>query len=319
MWPPSLTKMALGCGYVQAKPLPFLTRNCRIGQIESLQTKIWQSRTPKLKSMPMPATPPEFVAFDLETTGLSPNFDRIVEVGAVRFDHGGHVIGRFTSLLNPERFMPARAFAIHGISNAMVSDAPTARELLPSFIDFLGDSEQTVMLAHHASFDAGFLGRELASLGLPLPSHRVVDTLALARLSLPKAPDHRLSTIADILGLEPTGAHRALADSLRVKDVWLALEGAAIPEHWVAYPIFDPLLPKPAPQGWERIGKAIESAQVVWIEYQGGTRGIAPRSITPRRFVHRGGAVYLVALCHLDAKEKEFRLDRIARHEMAAS
>ena len=267
----------------------------------------------------MPGTLPEFIAFDFETTGLSADLDHIVEIGAIRFDELGCELGRFESLVNPARPMPQRAFAVHGISDAMLGDAPTAAEILPSFLEFLGDPDHTVLLAHHASFDAGFLGRELVRLGHLLPRHRVVDTLALARLSLPKASDHRLSTLADLLGLDTGLAHRAVADSLRVKDLWLALEGSAVPEHWVVYPIFDPLRPKPAPEGYERIDKAIGLGQSVVIEYQGGTRGNAPRSITPRRFVHRGGSVYLVALCHLDSKEKEFRLDRIASHHLAAS
>ncbi len=267
----------------------------------------------------MPAPSLEFVAFDFETTGLSADLDRIVEVGAVRFDVEGRELGRFEELVNPGRSMPMRAFQVHGISDGMLSVASSAAEVLPTFLDFLGDPAETVMLAHHASFDAGFLGGELARLGHPMPTHRVVDTLPLARLSLPKARDHRLATIADLLGLDAGGAHRALADSLRVMGMWLALEGAAVPEHWVVYPIFDPRKPKPAPEGFERLNEAIGLGQAVIIEYQGGTRGVGPRSITPRRFVHRGGSVYLVAFCHLDAKEKEFRLDRIARHNLAAS
>ena len=238
--------------------------------------------------------------------------DRIVEIGAVRFLADGQEIGRFQRLVNPQRRMPTGAYAIHGLSDFDLADAAPAHEVLPEFLSFLGDPGTTALLAHNAAFDAGFLGHELRLAGLAAPCHSVFDTLALARRKLPALASHRLDALACILGLDAAGAHRALADSLRVKAIWLQLDGDLEAENTlVSYRIFDPDDSGPTPEGWEPLIKAAAQGLMVRIEYDGGTRGTTPRSITPRRFVQRGGATYLVAFCHLDFFEKSFRLDRI--------
>jgi DNA polymerase III subunit epsilon len=266
-------------------------------------------------------SPPErqYVAFDLETTGLMAETDRIVEIGAVRFLGNGQEIGRFQRLVNPQRPMSPAAFAIHGISDHDLADAPPASEVLPEFLAFLEEPHKTTLLAHNASFDAGFLGRELARAGLSTPAYSLFDTLALARRRLPQLTSHRLDSLAQALGLDPAGAHRALADSLRVKDIWLRLDGAsAPPETLVSFRIFDPKDSKPTPEGWDPLVRAAAGGDLVRIKYDGGTRGSSPRSITPRRFVQRGGATYLIAFCHLDSFEKTFRLDLIRCVEIVA-
>ena len=261
----------------------------------------------------------EYVALDLETTGLMAQTDRIVEIGAVRFLGDGQEIGRFQRLVNPQRPMSPAAYAIHGLSDTDLADAASVREILPEFLSFLGEPGTTALVAHNAAFDAGFLGRELRRAGLPAPTHSLFDTLALARRRLPELASHRLDNLARILGLDPAGAHRALADSLRVKSIWLLLGGASEAGNaLVSYRMFDPKDSEPTPEGWEPLMKAAARGIVVRIEYDGGTRGKAPRSITPRRFVQRGGATYLIALCHLDAFEKSFRLDRIRCVELDA-
>ncbi|WP_435009624.1 exonuclease domain-containing protein [Tundrisphaera lichenicola] len=263
--------------------------------------------------------PREFVAFDLETTGLSAESDRIVEVGAVKFDESGRELDVFESLVNPLRPSSPTARAIHGISDVELAAAETAETVLADFVRFLGDPSGTTLMAHNASFDAGFLGRELARLGRPMPGHAVIDTLAMSRKRWPELRTHKLDFLARRLGLDPHGPHRALADSRRVRGLWLAIVGPSgedCDEAPLAYPIFDARSPLPAPRGWDRIERAIGLDQVVRIEYAGGTRGLTPREITPRRFSNRGGVAYLVALCHLDAKVKEFRLDRVRNFEV---
>ena len=186
--------------------------------------------------------------------------------------------------------MPSRARAIHGISDADLADEPPARDVLPGFLEFLGDPETTTVLAHNAWFDAGFLGSELERVGWTSPGHAIVDTLALARRKLPGLSNHRLDTLARVLDLDPEGPHRALADSLRVKGLWLALRGQDEPiAALVAYPFFAADRPAVAPLGWDVIARAISSGGRVRIEYTGGTRGPAPREVTPRKFDRRGG------------------------------
>ena len=259
----------------------------------------------------------EFVAFDLETTGLLAATDRVVEIGAVRFGASGRVLGEFERQVNPGRPVSPSARAVHGISDADLAGAPPASHVLPEFLDFLGDPSATVLLAHNAWFDAGFLGGELARIGRPSPGHAVVDTLALARRLRPDLPNHRLDALARAFDLDPRGPHRALADSRRVLGLWLALGGSEVdPRDLVAYPIAVPGRPAAAPLGWDTVAEAITRGWTVRMEYGGGTRGTAPREVTPRAFVHRGGVPYLVALCHADAFEKSFRLDRVRWFEI---
>ena len=259
----------------------------------------------------------EYVAFDLETTGLAARRDRVVEIGAVRFRRSGEVTGSFEQLVNPGRPMPAEAQAIHGISDADLAAAPPAYEVLPRFLAFIGDASNTGLVAHHASFDAGFLGSELRRANHAIPGHRVFDTLALARTRRPELRSHRLECLVSALGLGQASAHRALADALCVRDLWLKLDGPGTPtDLMVSYPIHDPSESAPPPHGWKILEQAIASGQTVRITYEGGTRGISPRSITPRQFLQKGGATYVVAYCHLDLIEKSFRLDRIRQCEL---
>jgi DNA polymerase III epsilon subunit family exonuclease len=259
----------------------------------------------------------EYVALDLETTGLSARVDRVVEVGAVRFARDGTELARFERLVNPERPMSPAAQAIHGISDADLADAPTAREVLPEFFAFLGPAGASVLLAHNSWFDAQFLGMERGRAGLDDPGYGIVDTLALARRHRPNLPNHRLETLARVFRLDPGGSHRALADSRRVKDLWLALGGPDEPPGGlVAYPLFDQAREINAPVGWEPLARAIADGRKVRMAYSGGTRGGGPREVTPRGFVQRGGVAFMVAFCHLDAFEKTFRLDRLQWYEV---
>jgi DNA polymerase III subunit epsilon len=261
----------------------------------------------------------DWIAFDLETTGLVAEIDRVVEIGAVRFDASGRELGRFARLVNPERPMSPAAEAIHGLSDAHLAGASTARSVLPEFLAFIGD-ETTPLIAHNAAFDARFLGQELERAGFSTPGHPVIDTLALARRRIPELVNHRLETLASLLNLNPSDQHRALADSLRVKGLWIALEGPSEPsDALVSYPIRGGNDSTPAvPLGWETLVATIARGGQVRMEYTGGTRGDGPRLVTPRAFVHRGGVPYLVAFCHLDAFEKSFRLDRVLRYEVVS-
>ena len=268
--------------------------------------------------MTRPDGPGSYVAIDLETTGLDPATDRVIELGAIRFDRSGRIFASFDRLVNPLRPSHPRALAVHGIDDAILAAEPTTDVVLPEFLAFLGDREGSVLLAHGASFDAAFLGAELARLGGAIPDWPIVDTLALGRRIRPELPSHRLGELARIYGLDPAGSHRALADATRVMGLWLALGGPDLAEQPppVAYPIHDPALPLPPPSGWEPLSEAVATARRVRLVYEGGTRGDFPREITPRRFLYRGGRAYVSATCHADSREKEFCLERVRSYEL---
>lgn len=263
----------------------------------------------------MPHSP--FIAIDLETTGLDVAEDRVVEIGAIAFDGRKTVLERFERLIHPGRLMRASATAINGLRDADLADAPRAAAILPEFVDFLARFPSAPMIAHNAAFDAGFLGMEAARAGIAISDRPILDTLVLARLVLPDLRRHRLDLLIEHFGIPARPRHRAMGDAETLMDLWFRLGGPA----WaagrpVAYPIRDGSLPVAPPAGWEGLVRAVEERRAVRISYSGGSRGDAPRLVSPRRFAHRGGIAYLVAACHLDGVEKSFRIDRIRSHEI---
>ncbi len=162
-----------------------------------------------------------FVVVDLETTGGSSATDSITEFGAVKV-RGGEVLGEFATLVDPGRSIPPQIVMLTGITDAMVYNAPTIATVLPSFLEFIRGS---VLVAHNARFDIGFLKAGCARLGLPWPGNPVVDTVTLARrvLTREEAPSVRLGLLAPLLGSTVAPDHRALTDARATVDVLHAL------------------------------------------------------------------------------------------------
>ena len=150
-----------------------------------------------------------FVVTDTETTGARAGEDRLVEIGAVKMK-GGEVLDRFQQLINPERHVPRRIARLTGISTATVFGEPLAAEVLPTYVDFLGDG---ILVAHNLPFDLRFLEVELDLAGLPPLRNEGLDTLRLARRLLPTLPSKGLTGLAKHFGIEVRGRHRALGDA----------------------------------------------------------------------------------------------------------
>ncbi len=168
-----------------------------------------------------------FVVVDLETTGGSPATSAITEFGAVKV-RGGEVLGEFQTLVDPGGPVPAAIQVLTGITTSMVIGAPTIGEVLPSFLEFARGS---VLVAHNAPFDIGFLKAAAAQTGHAWPGNPVVDTVRLARrvVTRDEAPNHRLSTLAGLFHATTTPEHRALADARATVDVLHALLGRLAP------------------------------------------------------------------------------------------
>lgn len=273
---------------------------------------------------PLPLDQAEFVAFDLETTGFSPVAARIVEVGAVRFRADGTVLDQFSQLVNPLCRIPADATAVHGITDQMVARQPVIAEVLPRFCEFLG-SPRSVLLAHNAGFDVGFLSVAFGRCGRVCPEHQVFDTCALARRRL-SLPNYKLETLGRYLGLIEREDHRSLADSLLLKDVFLHLVRTApaiqcTSELCRLAPAlrFNALacVQETPPPGYEDLWRAIAEQRPVEMRYEGGSSPGSLRRITPLGVMQMRGQVYLSALCHHSESEKTFRLDRIAAYRLS--
>lgn len=152
-----------------------------------------------------------FTVFDVETTGMSPVGDRIVELAALRVETDGSR-RRFEQLINPGRRIPSAVSAIHHITDAMVADAPDFAQIGSDFLDFAADS---VLVAHNARFDLGFLQESLHRAGLPLWQGKTLDSLRLVRRTHPGLPSYRLQYLRRYFQLDDAPgmcAHRAGSD-----------------------------------------------------------------------------------------------------------
>ncbi len=147
-----------------------------------------------------------FVAIDLETTGLDPRRDRIIEIGAVRFNMQG-IVERFTALVNPHRSIPLSIQQLTGIRDADVASAPDLEQVLPEFLSFV-DLSVDALVGHNVDFDLGFL--HAAGVHLRLPA---LDTYDLATILVPGMPSYSLGELARQLDIPLDQAHRALGDA----------------------------------------------------------------------------------------------------------
>ncbi len=176
---------------------------------------------PTLDDLGTPLWDVTFVVVDLETTGGTAGVDAITEIGAVKV-RGGEVLGEFQTLVNPGTPVPAFISTLTGITTGMVATAPTIDQVLPSFLEFATGS---VLVAHNAPFDMGFLKAAARACGYPWPGNQVLDTVRLARRVVlrDEAPNHKLGTLAALFGASVTPDHRALSDARATVDVLHAL------------------------------------------------------------------------------------------------
>lgn len=266
-----------------------------------------------------------WISFDTETTGLSPVLDRVVEIGAVKFDSSGRVLAEFLSLVNPGIPIPPEVTFVHGITDRDVRDAPAMGEVMPRFLEFLG-SEDSVLIAHNAPFDAGFLGAEMGRCAVGGADHLILDTLSFSRKVLGRLESHSLASLAKVFELDGAGRHRALADSFIVKEVFLRLLVATGARDLAELLTFLPTYrftwasrtSARALKGFEHLVEAIEKAIPLFMVYRGGSKGRAPRMVTPLGFVQTEGYQYLRAYCHTDSVEKSFRIDKIVEFSPVA-
>ncbi len=151
-----------------------------------------------------------YCVLDLETTGFSATNDRITEIGIMKVKNK-EVIDSFSCFVNPERHIPERVSEVTNITDDMVKDAETIEKIFPKVLEFLGDSKETVIVAHNANFDVGFLKQNAKRLGYEF-DYTYLDTLSLAKDLFPNYKKYKLGKIAENLGIKVEVAHRALDD-----------------------------------------------------------------------------------------------------------
>ncbi len=161
-----------------------------------------------------------YVVFDIETTGFSARYDKIIEIGAVKVENG-NVVDRFSEFINPKIPIPFKIEQLTGINDEMVMNAGTIEDVLPRFIEFIKDC---VMVAHNADFDMSFIFKNARDLGYELDC-TIVDTVSLARVLLTSISRYKLDTVAKALGIVLENHHRAVDDAECTAKIFLKFIG----------------------------------------------------------------------------------------------
>ncbi|RMD99665.1 MAG: hypothetical protein D6812_11115 [Deltaproteobacteria bacterium] len=160
-----------------------------------------------------------FTVVDLETTGMRPAEAEIIEIGAVRVEDR-KITETWGKLIRPTRGVPPEIERLTGISNTMVADAPSLPEVLPDFLDFLGE---TIFVAHNVGFDWKFIQTNVEQILCRKLENSRICTVKMSRKLLDGLPNHRLPTIAAHFGFEQTSHHRAWEDSEVTARIFLRL------------------------------------------------------------------------------------------------
>ncbi len=274
-----------------------------------------------------PLTLLSFVSLDLETTGTAPAYDDIIEVGCARFEVSREGVVRpgpvYERLVRPTRAIPPTTSALTGIDAQTVARAEDLGTVWPELLAFLRDDGEggarTVLLAHRAESDLGFLVAAAERLGEPWQGPPFVCTLALSREVFPDAPRHTLGALARWLGA-PEGAvfHRALPDALHARNLFArAVARRQAPSlRRLGVRQFEPI-PRPGdlavevPARLRLAEQALHDGATVLIRYRGGSQGDAPRPVTPLGFYQHNGRVWMRAICGIEHVAKSFRCDRV--------
>lgn len=171
--------------------------------------------------------PDNFTIIDLETTGLDPTFDEIIEVGAIKVKNG-NVTDTFNSLVKPEEEIDEFITEITGITNEMLADAPSISEVLPNFLSFVGDD---IILGHNVNFDINFVYDIYSKLYNKYFSNSFTDTLRLSRRLLPELEHHRLKDLINHFEINIERQHRSLDDCKATFECYNKLKSLALEKY----------------------------------------------------------------------------------------
>jgi DNA polymerase-3 subunit epsilon len=262
---------------------------------------------------PVTALPLTFV--DVETTGLDVDQgDRVCEVALLRIQDTREV-ARFSSLVQPQRAISARAAAVHGITDDMLRTAPHFPSLIATLRPLLHD---TVLVAHNAQFDVRFLRHEFALAQQELPLLAIVDTLALAQAWY-RFSHNSLEAIAAAYGLSNEVRHRALADVLTTWQIWQRfIADQHVEGHLTLAHVMHPHDRRSAAELevlTDTLQAALTTSSPLNLRYKASNAEETQRVIQPLELQYERGYGYLRAYCRLRRDERHFRLDRIMELE----
>lgn len=160
----------------------------------------------------------EYVVFDIETTGLSPRYNKIIEIGAVRI-RDGKIQDTYSRFVNPEVPIPYSITKLTSINDNMVLDAPTIETVLPEFLDYVGDA---ILVAHNAGFDTGFIKEFARRQGLAF-DYTIMDTMTLAHILIPELGKYTLDRLCKQFNVSLENHHRACDDAAATAEIFLKM------------------------------------------------------------------------------------------------
>lgn len=264
--------------------------------------------------------PEGLIAIDLETTGLSPLVDRIIEIAAFKVTKFG--VTRFETLVNPEISIPAYTTAIHNITDEMVLNSPRLIEVLNELKDFLGELP---IVAHNAKFDLGFIVMGLQREKIKLSSALIYCSCKMSRITHQEMPNHKLGTLVKELKIPLVNHHRALDDAYASLMVFIRglerIKPENLQSHGFLFSLdqFDELKTENLPLHLEELNKLVKESAVIEIQYSGGNHKNKFRPVKLTSLLNTPDGNILYARCLWSDIYKSFKLNKIMaiRHPSA--
>lgn len=258
----------------------------------------------------------EFCALDIETTGINPVVDRIVEIGMIRFNIRDGAGESYCSLVHPGRDIPEKVIEIHGITNEMVRDAPPLIDILDDIAAFIGDRP---LVIQNPRFDMGFLNIAYKLSGKQLPVLEAYDTVYLSRQTFMDMPNYRLTTLCSRLNIV-IRHHRALSDAEAHMEVFRRVLKYHDPEgEWTFGDLQrlhgETIIPRLTQKQKEKLDfvNKIFIGDVVKIRYMDENGDITIRRIYPKEIIKNGRKSYIHAYCYLRKSDRYFNTRRILK------
>lgn len=271
--------------------------------------------TPAERACVLEFFPRGIIAIDLETTGLSPLVDRIIEVAALKITPEG--IEVFQTLINPEIPIPPHTIDIHNITDEMVKDSPLIQSVLGELKNFMGDLP---VIAHNAKFDMGFIVMAMQKSGFDLSSNAVYCSCKLARHTHMEMTNHKLATLVKELNIPLVNHHRATDDAFAALKVFLSsLSRVRTPlspmlnRHGLLFSLneFEKLDMEELPEKFKILEKLVKEAAVVEILYSGGNHKNEWRPVKLTSLLNSPEGNILYARCLWSDMQKSFKLKKL--------
>lgn len=271
--------------------------------------------TPAEKQRLLEFFPRGIIAIDLETTGLSPLVDRIIEIAAMKITPEEVVV--FQTLINPEIPIPAHTTAIHNITDDMVKEAPGLKDVLHELKVFM---EDLPIVAHNAKFDLGFVVMGMQKGNHQLASNEIFCSCKLARHTHMELPNHKLATLVKELNIPLVNHHRATDDAFAALKVFMhSLERVKTPlspmlkRHGLLFSLneFEQLSPEGLPEKLKDLEKLVKEAAVVEILYSGGNHKNQWRPVKLTSLLNSPEGNILYARCLWSDMQKSFKLKKL--------